>query len=118
LDGGRVYAACLILAFKLKSLTAAKVTAITAMIISSGMILLAIISLFITSYGNELFLGLVGVFVFYESYELWTAARRNELGDHTIFGRKCYQDRNVGNHDGGAPTAPPVLAQNDDAVLT
>ena len=66
MDGGRVYAACLILAFKLKSLTAAKVTAITAMIISSGMILLAIISLFITSYGNELFLGLVGVFVFYE----------------------------------------------------
>jgi Zn-dependent protease len=118
LDGGRVYAACLILAFKLKSLTAAKVTAITAMIISSGMILLAIISLFTTSYGNELFLGLVGVFVFYESYELWTAARRDELGDHTIFGRKCYQDRNVGNHDGGAPTAPPVLAQNDDAVLT
>ncbi len=118
MDGGRVYAACLILLFKLKSLTAAKVTAITAMIISSGMIVLALISLFITSYGSELFLGLVGVFIFYESYELWTAARRDELGDHTVFGRKCYQDRHVGNNGGGAPAAPPVPAQNDEAALT
>ena len=119
MDGGRIYAACLILAFNLKSLTAAKVTAITAMVISSGMILLAIISLFTTSFGNELFLGLVGVFVFYESHELWTAARRDELGDNAIFGRKCYQDRNVGNNnDGEAPAAPPVPAQNDEAVLT
>jgi hypothetical protein len=115
LDGGRVYAAFLILVFKLKSLKAAIVTAITAMLISSGMIVFAIIGWFVGTYGTGLYLGLVGVFVFYESYELWTAARRDGLDGHSIFGRKCYRDRVVGDND---VEAPPVQAQSDDAVLT
>ncbi|KAL3802012.1 hypothetical protein ACHAW5_009417 [Stephanodiscus triporus] len=112
LDGGRVFAACLILKFKLKSLAAAKVTAITAMIISAGMILYAIISFFTSAYSFELFVGLVGCFVFYESYELWAAARRDGLADHSIFGRKCYQDSVVGDAN-----EPPVPAQDDEAVM-
>ncbi len=115
LDGGRVYAAFLILVFKLKSLKAAIVTAITAMLISFGMIVFAIIGWFVGTYGTGLYLGLVGVFVFYESYELWTAARRDGLDGHSIFGRKCYQDRVVGDNDA---EAPPVQAQSEDAVLT
>ena len=108
LDGGRVYAACLILVVKLKAQVAAKVTAITAMLISGVMILYAVISFFKTSYG--LFLGLVGVFVFYESYELWTAARRNELEGHSIFGRKCYQDA-------VAPSTGTATTQNAETEI-
>jgi hypothetical protein len=101
--------------FKLKSLKAAIVTSVTAMLISSGMIVVAIIGWFVGTYGTGLYLGLVGVFVFYESYELWTAARRDGLDDHSIFGRKCYRDRVAGDND---VEAPPVQAQGDDAVLT
>lgn len=129
LDGGRVFAACLILKFKLKSLAAAKVTAITAMVISAGMVLYAIIGFFASPYGFELFFGLVGCIVFYASHQLWTAAKLNDLCDHPIFGRKCYQDNiirnlddvqindvennDVENNDGEAPAAPPAQAQND-----
>ena len=98
------------LVVKLKAQVAAKVTAITAMLISGGMILYAIISFFKTTYGNELFLGLVGVLVFYESYELWTAASRNELEGHSIFGRKCYQDVD-------APATDPAPTQNAETEI-
>jgi hypothetical protein len=114
LDGGRVYAALLLLVFKLKSIAAARVTAITAMFISTGMIVCAIITWFVGTYAGGLYLGLVGVFVFYESHELWAAAKRDGLGNHSIFGRKCYQDRVAGNND----SETHVPAQNDDAVMT
>ncbi|KAL3784960.1 hypothetical protein ACHAW5_010412 [Stephanodiscus triporus] len=119
LDGGRVFAACLILKFNYKNVDAAKVTAITAMVISAGMVLYAIISFVASPYGFELFFGLVGCIVFYASHQLWTAAKLDDLCDHPIFGRKCYQDNiirnldDVENNDGEAPAAPPAQAQND-----
>jgi hypothetical protein len=88
--------------FKLKSLTAAKVTSVTAMLIAIGMIVYAIINYFSYDTTNsELMIGLVGVFVFYQSYELWIAAKHGNLAHHTIFGRKCYTD-NAGNSTGGS----------------
>ena len=119
MDGGRIYAATLMLAFKLRGPAAARVTAITAMLLSSGMIVYALISMFKNDSGSQALLGIVGVFVFYQGTELLNAARRDELGNHPIFGRKCYQgddgDANAGAE--GGREAGPVPAQTDDAVL-
>lgn len=131
LDGGRIYAASLILYLKLKSQTAARVTAITAMIIAFGMITYSIVTFLIPSTRGGLLLGVVGVFVFYQSYELWTAAERNVLGNHPIFGRQCYQDssssasgttENTSSSSGGdqeqeGDAQTPVPAQTDEAVM-
>jgi len=46
LDGGRVYAACLILYAKLKPEIAAKVTVLTAFLIAGGMVIYSIIGFF------------------------------------------------------------------------
>lgn len=119
LDGGRVYAASLILIFKLRALTAAKVTAATAMLISSGMLIYAIIGV-LERNGNRVFLlGLVAVYVFYESYELWTAAKRDELSNHPIFGRQCYQSGggNSSSSEGQREQEDAVPAQSDDAAM-
>ena len=120
LDGGRVYAACLILVFKLKSLTAAKVTSVTAMLISFGMIIYAIINYFSYDTTNsELMIGLVGVFVFYQSYELWIAAKNDDLAHHSIFGRKCYSDNrgnSSGNTSGRQEEAAPTQANETEIV--
>lgn len=121
LDGGRIYAASLILVLKLKAMTAAKVTAFTSMLISSGLIIYSAISMLNKTRGNFLLLGLVGVFVFYQGYELLTAVKNNDLGNHPIFGRECYQNQSSGGNssdsagqegEGGA-----VPAQTDEAVM-
>lgn len=119
LDGGRIYAAILILVFKMKSQLAARVTAVTAMLLSAVMIAYAIVRWFQGTGGSFLLLGLVGVYVFYQGHELWTAARRDELGGHPIFGRECYKDGN-GRSDGGGQeqaTGESVPAQNEEAVM-
>ena len=114
LDGGRVFAACLILVFKLRSLTAAKVTSVTAMLISVGMIIYAIINYFSYQTTNsELMIGLVGIFVFYQSYELWVAAKNDDLDNHPIFGRKCYS-ANQGNRGGG--DSNNTIGRQDEAA--
>ena len=65
------------------------------------MIIFAIINYFSYQTTNsELMIGLVGVFVFYQSYELWVAAKNDDLANHSIFGRKCYSE-NQGNRGGG-----------------
>lgn len=120
LDGGRVYAASLILVFKMDTLKAAKVTSITGMILATGMILYAIISTLIGKVGTQLLLGLIGVFVFYQSYELW--AQKNDLSNHPIFGRQCYQ-RSGTSGTGSSVTeieegSSVVPAQKDEAVMT
>lgn len=131
LDGGRIYAASLILLFKMKSQTAAKVTSITAMLIASCMVGYSIVTFLYRTAGSGLLLGLVGVFVFFQSYELWTAAKRNELSDHPIFGRQCYQSGSsgtTGNNTssgssggqeqvGEVEAQVPVPAQTDEAVM-
>mmetsp|Transcript_5925 Transcript_5925/g.13033 ORF Transcript_5925/g.13033 Transcript_5925/m.13033 type:complete len:299 (+) Transcript_5925:32-928(+) len=118
LDGGRIYAAGLMLAFKLRGATAARVTAVTAMVVSSGMILYALVGVLYGAAGGELLLGFVGVYVFYQSYELHVAARRDDLADHPIFGRECYRGAGGtdggGGGDGGGPGTAPVPA--DSAV--
>eukprot|EP01082_Thalassiosira_pseudonana_P006129 g5471.t1 g5471 contig2:599267-600317(+) len=75
LDGGRIYAASLILLFKMNPIKAAKTTAITAMLLSSGMILYAIISFLKSTGGSGLLLGVVGAFVLYNSSELFKSAK-------------------------------------------
>ncbi|KAL7539245.1 hypothetical protein ACHAWF_006345 [Thalassiosira exigua] len=118
LDGGRIYAASLILLFKMKAETAAKVTSITAMLLGAGMIVYAIVGWFGMWGGSVLLLGLVGVFVFHQSYELFSAARNDRLGDHPVFGRECYQNANNGGGGGGGETAGgAVPAQTDEAVM-
>jgi len=120
LDGGRIYAAFLILCAKLQPLKAAKVTAITAILISTGMVLYAFIGYFTGMGGSGLLLGVVGLFIWNNSYELWKAASNDELNEHPIFGRKCYQSGEITaaatSRDVEAETQVP--AQSDDAVIT
>jgi hypothetical protein len=117
LDGGRIYAASLILYLKMQPQKAAKVTALTAMLISGGMIVYAIVSLITVVPGSGLLLGLVGVFIFSNSYDLYKDVKRCELGNHPIFGRQCYQS---GSSAGGGrdQDAQEVPAQSDSAVIT
>jgi hypothetical protein len=113
LDGGRIYASSLILVLKMEPLKAAKVTAITAMLISSGIVIYGILGLLAITGGTFLLL-LVGIYVGYQSYELWIAAKRKELGNHPIFGRGCYQSGELASSSGGGQ----VPAQADEAVMT
>lgn len=98
LDGGRVYAAGLILKLGVEPLKAAFVTAMTAIVISMAMVAYAIVAIFTGGFGFALYFGLVGLYVFYESYELRNAVKRDDLKNHPIFGGKCYQS-------GGGDTA-------------
>lgn len=105
LDGGRVYASLLILVLKLKSITAAKVTAITALLISTGMILYSMITIFRKDVGSDVLLGVVGCFVLHQGHELYVAAKTGNLSMHPIFGRECYKDGDDGDRqqtEGGA----------------
>lgn len=120
LDGGRIYAAGLMLACRLPGRTAATVTSATAALLASGLLLQALLTVF-AGAGGSVLLGVLGAFVLYQSYELHAAARRDDLGDHPIFGRACYRDgsgdgsEGVGGGDGGA--AATVPAQTEAAVL-
>lgn len=91
-----------------------------------------LISILARNGGSYFLLGLVGVYVFYQSYELWVAAKRDELDQHPIFGRECYKQNNnagvtrpagVGTAGGGGngdeeEAGEPVPAQTDEAVMT
>ena len=93
---------------------AAKTTAITAMLLSSGMILYAIISFLKSTDGSGLLLGVVGAFVLYNSSELFKSAKNNSLEGHPIFGRECYQNaggNTTQNEIGDVP------AQSDSAAM-
>ena len=79
------------LVLKLKPVVAAKVTSITAMVIATGLFIYAVIGFFSPIAASSLLLGLVGIFVFYQSYELWLAIKNNDLSNHPIFGRDCYK---------------------------
>ena len=105
--------------FKLKSLTAAKVSAVTAMLISVGMIIYAIINYFSYQTTNsELMIGLVGIFVFYQSYELWVAAKNDDLGNHAIFGRKCYAETtNEGDRSGISSSSSSNNSQSPEVAV-
>ena len=91
------------------------------------MVVYAILSFFVATAGGGLILGLVGAFVFYNSSELYGAAKRGELGGHPIFGRECYQcgggSGNGGNGDSGSRGVAQeeaggiIPAQTDSAVL-
>ncbi len=68
---------------------------------------------------SELMIGLVGVFVFYQSYELWIAAKNDDLAHHSIFGRKCYSDNrgnSSGNTSGRQEEAAPTQANETEIV--
>ncbi|KAL7518241.1 hypothetical protein ACHAWX_003088 [Stephanocyclus meneghinianus] len=118
LDGGRIYAASLILFLKLGPIKAAKVTAVTAMLLSAAMVAYAIISFMTGIGGSGLLLGLIGIFIFGNSYDLFVAARRGDLGEHPIFGRQCYRSMGGGTGVSGEESPQEVPAQSDSAVIT
>lgn len=118
LDGGRIYAASLILFLKLGPVKAAKVTAVTAMLLSAAMVAYAIISFMTGIGGSGLLLGLIGIFIFGNSYDLFVAARRGDLGEHPIFGRQCYRSMGGGTGVSGEESPQEVPAQSDSAVIT
>lgn len=118
LDGGRIYAASLILFLKLGPLKAAIVTAVTAMLLSAAMVAYAVISFLMDIGGSGLLLGLIGIFIFSNSYDLFASARRNDLGDHPIFGRQCYRGTGESTGESGEGRSQEVLAQSDSAVIT
>ena len=111
LDGGRVYASCLMLYGKLKPDAAAKCTALTAMLIAGGMVIYSIIGFFTPVATSSLLIGLIGIFVFYQSYELWILIKNNGLATHQIFGRDCYKQTT--STTGGEE----VPATTDEAVM-
>lgn len=86
----------------------------TAILLSTGMVLYAFIGYFTDMGGSGLLLGIVGLFIFSNSYDLWKAAKNNDLDGHPIFGRRCYQSGAAS----GDPEAQEVTAQSDDAVIT
>jgi hypothetical protein len=111
LDGGRVYAAGLMLKLGVEPTKAAFVTAMTAIVISLAMVSYAVITIFIGAGGFSLYFGLVGLYVFFESYELKNAVKRDDLKNHPIFGRECYQSG--GATAGGDLTMADVSAPAD-----
>eukprot|EP00984_Skeletonema_dohrnii_P026017 scaffold15281_cov109-Skeletonema_dohrnii-CCMP3373.AAC.2 len=117
LDGGRVFAAALMLKLKVEPLKAAFVTAMTAMAISAFMVAYAIVRLFTGGASFSLYLGLVGLYVFHESFELNSAVKRNDLKNHPIFGGKVYQSGGANSasssSDGGDLTMAEVSAPAD-----
>ena len=87
------------------------------MLLSTGMIAYAVISFLTGTGGSGLLLGLVGAFVFQNSYELFGFAKRGDLEGHPIFGRECYRP-GVGGVSGGAQAEEDIVpAQTDAAVL-
>lgn len=124
LDGGRIFAAGLILFLKMRAKTAAKVTAITAMLIAAGMVAYAVIRWFQGVGGSFLLLALVGLYIGYQSHDLWIQAKNDELDGHPIFGRECYKDSDGGTRSGGGEggqqaqeAEEAVPAQTDEAVM-
>lgn len=108
------------LVFKLKGQIAAKVTSVTAMVISAAMVIYAVLVMILNG-GGGILLGLAGAYIFYTSYELFRSAQRNDLGSHPIFGRECYKGNGgsaAGGSGGGTGTAAPTMpVQADDAVM-
>ena len=98
LDGGRMYAAGLILKLKMDPMKAAFVTAMTAFVIASAMVGFGIVRIFTGGAGFSLYLALVGLYVLGESFELHKAVKNKDLKNHPIFGREIYKS------GGGAAT--------------
>jgi len=91
LDGGRVYAAGLMLKLKMEPLKAAFVTAMTAFVIASVMVVYGVVRIFTGGAGFSLYLALVGLYVLGESFGLYKAVQSNDLKNHPIFGRECFK---------------------------
>ena len=119
LDGGRVFAAGLILKLKVEPIKAAFVTYMSAMVISIAMVIYGVVSIFIGGlYG--LYFGLVGLWVFFQSWELRNDVNAGDMTKHPIFGRECYRaqpaSRSLGPlHDRAAsPSNGGDLAMAED----
>lgn len=82
------------------------------------MVLYAFIGYFTGLGGSGLLLGIVGLFIFNNSYDLFKAAKNNELSGHPIFGRRCYQSGGTAPAASTDAEAQEVPAQSDDAVIT
>lgn len=117
LDGGRVYAAGLMLKLKMEPMKAASVTAMTAFVIASAMVGFGIVRIFNGGAGFSLYLALVGLYVWGESYELYKAVKSNDLKNHPIFGREIYKSgaaaTTSSSNTGGDLTMAEVSAPAD-----
>lgn len=113
LDGGRVFAAALMLKLGVEPLKAAFVTAMTGVVISLAMVAYSFVTIFTGGGGFSLYFGLVGIYVFFESYDLKNAVKREDLKDHPIFGRECYRSGGASSSAGGDLTMAEVSAPAD-----
>ncbi|EJK66626.1 hypothetical protein THAOC_12438 [Thalassiosira oceanica] len=96
---------------------AAKVTAGTAMLIGFGMIAYALATLLMREAGGQLLLGFIGVFIFYQSWELWLKAKNDDLGNDPIFGRQCYQDGETSANATAATEMGTAAQQADEREI-
>jgi len=117
LDGGRVFGSSLILFLGMNNRKAAKVTAGTAMLIGFGMIAYALATLLMREAGGQLLLGFIGVFIFYQSWELWLKAKNDDLGNDPIFGRQCYQDGETSANATAATEMGTAAQQADEREI-
>ena len=62
------------------------------MLIATGMVIYAVIGFFSPIATSSLLLGLIGIFVLFQSYELWIQVKNDDLDNHPIFGRECYKE--------------------------
>lgn len=111
LDGGRVYAAALILKLKVQPSKAAFVTAMTGMIISLTMVVYGVVRLFSGGAGFSLYMALAGLYMFYESYLLHTDVKRDNLKNHPIFSRECYQSGGATDSSSSSPGGDLTMAE-------
>ncbi len=106
LDGGRVFAAGLMLKLKVEPLKAAFVTAWSGLVIASAMVAYAIVSIFTGGMVFGIYFGLVGIWVLFQSYELKCDVKAGDLKNHPIFGRECYQSSSGQTGSSAAAAAP------------
>lgn len=116
LDGGRTFAAGLMLMLKMEPMKAALFTAWTAMVISSAMVAYAVVSLFVNGFEFSLYFGMVGIWVFFQSYELRLNVKKGDLKNDPIFGRECYGGAPKSNVSGGGIGGD--LSMAEEGVMT
>jgi len=99
------------LKLKMEPMKAAFVTAMTAFVIASAMVGFGIVRIFTGGAGFSLYLALVGLYVWGESYGLHKAVQSNDLKSHPIFGRECFKS------GGGAAAAATSSSTGGDLTM-
>uniref|UniRef100_A0A7S1ZEE5 Peptidase M50 domain-containing protein n=1 Tax=Trieres chinensis TaxID=1514140 RepID=A0A7S1ZEE5_TRICV len=94
LDGGRCLASTLILC-GVNVNRAALITSVTAIVLATSLFLWGVVSFIWLHSPNGLFTALIAIFVFTSSWQLWDLYKAGRVKDHPLFGRACYNEREV-----------------------